>query len=38
MILGHLFDDSIALRMNRRVVEGILGARDAQETSTLLVG
>ena len=38
MILSHLFDDGIALRMNRRIVEGILGAMDAQETSTLLVG
>ena len=38
MILGHLFDDGIALRVNGRVVEGILGPWDAEETCALLEG
>ena len=38
LILGHLFDDMIALRMDGAVVEWVLGTRDAQETGTLLKG
>jgi hypothetical protein len=38
MILGHLFDDGVALRVNGRVVEGILGPWDAEEACALLEG
>ena len=38
LVFCHLFDDMIALRMNSRIVEWILGTRDAQETGTLLKG
>ena len=37
-ILGHLLHNAIALRMNSRVVEWVLGIRDAQESGTLLIG
>ena len=38
LVLGHLLDDVVALRMDGRVVERILGARDAEETCALLEG
>ena len=38
LILCHLFHDSVTLRVDGRIVERVLGARDAQETGTLLDG
>ena len=35
LILGHLFNDGIALWMNSRVIERVLGVGNAKETSTL---
>ena len=38
LILGHLLYNVVALRMDSRVVERILGTGDAEETCTLLEG
>ena len=37
-VLGHLFYDAVALRVNSGVIEWVLGIGDAKESCTLLIG
>ena len=38
LVLGHLFHQVIAFRVNGRVIERVLSSRDAEEAGTLLKG